>query len=282
VKILTSFIACSVFLTACAQFTSEPPEVRPHPEFVWTTAKARRIPDKDIRSFISRANLTGGTEIEAVADLVRDLKKGGLWRKLYGFYPFVGSNASACGQNLVSSAYTITWSGPLTFTSGVTGDGVNYGDTGFPLSQVSATNVHLYGWIAADAASDTGPIFGTGNTSPANLSYLYLNGGNFDAWGPNANFAVSTTFSGGNLLMERTNATKVFVLTDSFAADEDEVLATATANTIKVLGALPINVAKNAGTLRAFSVGQSLTYSEATNYFAIVNRFQTALGRGTP
>lgn len=294
-KILsTLLLACSVFLTACAQFTSEPPETKPH-DFNWTTdapgkhgtapvgwtiAKARRIPDADIRSFIGRAGLTSGTEIAAVADLTRDLKKGGIWRKLYGFYPFVGNNATACAKNLISSKYSMTWTGTLTFTSGVTGDGVHYGDTGFALTQASSTNIHLYAWITANAE---GPVFGTGDSSPATQSYLNLNGDStFTAWGPNANFSVGAPFSGGNFLMERTNATKCFFVTDSFNADQDETLTPPSTNTVKVLAAVPGNIIIGTGTLRAFSFGPSLTYSEATNYFAIVNRFQTALGRGTP
>jgi hypothetical protein len=283
-KLLLSLLTASVLcFTACAQFTTNPPGVRAH-GFTWTTNRANRVPDHDTRNFISRAGLNNPTQIVAVVNLVRELRAAGIWPKLTAFYPFVGGTSNSCSQNLVSSRFPITWSGPITFnTLGITGDGTNYGNTGYAPSLANSNSFHLYGWIATNATSG-GPIFGTGMIVPV-TSYSYLQfsgGGSFAAWGPNGSISLGSIFSGGNFLMQRTNSTKCVVLTDSLNLDNDDAVTIAATNSITVLAATAINAGRSQGTLRAFSIGASLTHSQSTNYFAIVNRFQTALGRGTP
>src|SRR5262245_17921277 len=106
---LLSFALC---LTGCAQFTTNPPDVKPPgfswntngagqrgQGFVWITNRAWRVPDRDARDFIQRAHLANPTQVIAVVTLVKDLKSAGIWPKLAAFYPFVGGTSNSCAQN---------------------------------------------------------------------------------------------------------------------------------------------------------------------------------------
>ena len=97
---------------------------------------ASNIADSDLQGYLGRGggqSAFNGTEINALASLVKDLKSTGLWTKLIAFYPFAGRSATPAAQNLISNSYALTWYGPWQYASwGVRGLGRgNWADTGF-------------------------------------------------------------------------------------------------------------------------------------------------------
>jgi len=97
---------------------------------------ASNISDSDLQSYLGRGggqSAFNGTEINALALLVKDLKDTGLWRKLIAFYPFAGRAAIPAAQNLISSAYPLKFNGSWQFASwGARNAGRGaYADTGF-------------------------------------------------------------------------------------------------------------------------------------------------------
>ena len=88
--------------------------------------------DPDVRSFITATGITSQTIIDAISELVFNLKSNNLWGKIYAIYPFVGGSASSHSYNLKNTAqFQITWGGGVTHNAnGITGNGT----TGFGLT----------------------------------------------------------------------------------------------------------------------------------------------------
>jgi hypothetical protein len=91
--------------------------------------------DSDAQAFFDRVTTAGGTltttEKQAVNQLVLDMKSAGIWSSMKAVYPMVGASAAACAQNLKSSSFTGAFSSGWTFAStGVNGNGTSaYFDT---------------------------------------------------------------------------------------------------------------------------------------------------------
>ena len=86
--------------------------------------------DSDAMAFVSRVYVAGGAlsynEVNATNQLVLDLKSYSIWTKMKAIYPMVGASAAACAQNLVSSSFTGTFNGGVTYAStGITGNGTS-------------------------------------------------------------------------------------------------------------------------------------------------------------
>ena len=131
--------------------------------------------DPDYVNFIQRAGITDSGQQTAVANLVAAAKSHGWWTNCDAIYPFVGGTSNSCAQNLLSSSYTITFSGNVRFTDGIVGDGATgYGDTGFnPATGASvyrSTNCHLFCYIGSVDTSNVLAWMGCGNDSLATIS----------------------------------------------------------------------------------------------------------------
>jgi len=91
--------------------------------------------DLDAQAFFNRVSTAGGTlsvnEKNAVNQLVLNLKSNSLWTSMKAIYPMVGASAAACAQNLKSSSFTGTFTSGWTFLStGATPNGISaYMDT---------------------------------------------------------------------------------------------------------------------------------------------------------
>ena len=87
--------------------------------------KARVLPptfDPDAQAFFTASGLTGATELNAVNQLVLDLKGFGIWTKMLAIYPFVGGTATTHKWNLknpldTNAAFRLTFSGGWTHNS---------------------------------------------------------------------------------------------------------------------------------------------------------------------
>jgi hypothetical protein len=102
--------------------------------------------DADAQAFFDRVTTAGGsltnTEKSAVNTLVIALKANSLWTPMKAIYPMVGASAAACAQNLKSSSFTGTFNGGVTFSSnGFVGNGTNgYMNTNFNPSLILTLN----------------------------------------------------------------------------------------------------------------------------------------------
>jgi hypothetical protein len=299
-KLLSIVALCALSVSVFAQFTADPPQHRA-PGFIWSHDPPQHhrlnfhfckqapetMQDHSAQDFINRAGITQPGQAVAVTSLVMDLRRAGVWTKLMAFYPFMGGTAKSCAQNLVSAQYTIIWHGNPGFDpSGITGDGNSYGDTQCAPSMADPNSFHLYGWVCLNASQSPGPIFGTGtliSRSPASCCYMQAVAGACDAWGPNAYSSIEAAgFTAGNFLMQRTDANTCAVHTDQMNIVSAMSSMPPAVDSVKVLGAPPVCIGYTSGSLRALSIGASLSDAEITAYFAAVNRFQAALGRSIP
>lgn len=102
-----------------------------------------QVSDADAQLFVNRVYTAGGvlstTELNAVNDLVIDLKADGIWTKMKAIYPMVGASAAACAQNLKSSSFTGVFSTGWTFSS-----------AGAKPNGTSAYMNTNFSWVSAD------------------------------------------------------------------------------------------------------------------------------------
>jgi hypothetical protein len=106
--------------------------------------------DADAQAFFNRVTTAGGTltatEQNAVNTLVVQMKADGIWTKMNAIYPMVGASAAACAQNLKSSSFTASFTGMTFASTGVKGNGTtSYMETNFNLTQISLARNFVFG-----------------------------------------------------------------------------------------------------------------------------------------
>jgi len=92
--------------------------------------------DADAYAFLTAASITNTTQVDAINNLVINLKAASIWTKMKAIYPFVGGTATTHKFNLknpadTNAAFRLVFSGGWTHSStGATPNGVNaYADT---------------------------------------------------------------------------------------------------------------------------------------------------------
>jgi len=107
--------------------------------------------DSDAQAFITAANITDSTQKTAINQLVTDMKGYGLWSKMKAVYPFVGGTAASHKWNLknpldTNAAFRLVFSGGWTHSNtGAKPNGTNaYADTFLTSStSLSLNNAHI-------------------------------------------------------------------------------------------------------------------------------------------
>jgi hypothetical protein len=106
--------------------------------------------DSDAQAFFTASGLTGATNLNAVNQLVLDLKAASIWTKMKAIYPFVGGTAALHKWNLkdprdLDAAYRLVFNGGWTHSStGALPNGTNgYADTKFNVNLFNA-NINSY------------------------------------------------------------------------------------------------------------------------------------------
>jgi hypothetical protein len=253
--------------------------------------------DHDATNFIARAGINRrGAEAKAIGQLVNDLKQANLWTNFYALYPFVGSGSNSCAQNLVSTNYTVTWSGTNTFTSyGVTGDGVSgSGDTHFIESStgVNTNNIHFYAYVVKHQAGSSGGFISAGQnnawggvgSSSANIGFIYPNS--------QGGIGIATGIGHAFTTRQTTNSTYGLLWVAPFRSSDyaylsnllGSALTGVVTNSAKICGDTITSsqgLGPSKSTIATASVGRYLSYQQATNLFVIINRFESALRRNT-
>ena len=124
--------------------------------------------DSDAQAFIAATGLTGTTEVNAVNNLVANLKSYGLWSKMKAIYPFVSDTV-----NLLSYSEDFTnaaWSKNNISVTGNTTTAPNGTTTADSIFESAANSLHYTDTTVATTI--TGQVF-TGSV------YLKANGRNF-------------------------------------------------------------------------------------------------------
>jgi len=104
--------------------------------------------DPDAQAFFTASGLTGATNLNAVNQLVLDLKAASIWTKMKAIYPFVGGTAALHKWNLkdprdLDAAYRLVFNGGWTHSStGALPNGTNaYANTFFNTDDVTTTGL---------------------------------------------------------------------------------------------------------------------------------------------
>lgn len=107
--------------------------------------------DPDAQAFFTASGLTGATELNAVNQLVVDLKGFGIWTKMKAIYPFIGGTAALHKWNLkdpqdTNAAFRLVFNGGWTHSStGALPNGTNgYADTFLNPSLYSTNHLSYY------------------------------------------------------------------------------------------------------------------------------------------
>ena len=248
--------------------------------------------DPDAQAFFTASGLTGATNLNAVNQLVLDLKAASIWTKMKAIYPFVGGTAALHKWNLkdpqdLDAAFRLVFNGGWTHSStGALPNGTNgYADTFFNTDDVTTTGLQSYGVYLR-----TNPTFAV-NTTEASTG---LRNGIYWIRVTNSLPTTSNIRSGnrtenisgvtGLIGHSRSTATQWYVNNNSTILVGSISASTLTSETIRTfsLGAInDVGIISNFSTQQlAFAFyGEPLLSSEMTNYYTAIQTYQTTLSR---
>jgi hypothetical protein len=247
--------------------------------------------DPDAQAFFTASGLTGATNLNAVNQLVLDLKAASIWTKMKAIYPMVGGTAALHKWNLkdprdLNAAFRLVFFGGMTHsTNGVQGNGTNSYANTFLNPSAMTNNNHMSIYIRTnvdevkeDIGNFGGAAIGFGIDSRiSNIAYYtnhstgggqYVSFANADSRG----FHINTRYSSSNhkgFLNGILKGTNTFAGTSSVNFD------------------VYVGARNNNGTAQIFSskqfafasIGDSLLDAEAANFYTAVQAFNTTLGR---
>jgi len=251
--------------------------------------------DRDALAFLEAAQIYNANQQRAIVNLVRSLKRVGLWSKMKAIYPFVGGTATSHKFNLkdprdVDAAFRLTFSGGWTHAStGALPNGTNaYADTFFiPSSQLSSSSAHLTVYNRSDTnnqATDFGSIGSGSNRFLIHARYdgtAYADCFNFNTnrisiiQSSSTGYYVVTRNSSTSLKLFRNNAQIGSTITSTSSGLSSVTLSMAIAAYNSSTGFAGFNNRECA----FVTIGDGLTDTDATNLYNIVDLYQRRLGR---
>lgn len=250
-------------------------------------------PDSDAQSFILAAGITNPTQIYAIEYLTWGLKYYSLWSKMQAVYPFIGGTSSTSKWNLIDSrdldaAFRLVFPGGWTFNSnGITPNGTNaFANTYYtPSSNGSLNNQHISVYSRTNNLRN-GKDLGTVDVSGTQLTTELRTAANNLAGGVNSleNSTTSpSSSSAGHFVYSRISSGEFKV----YRNGSTSATFTQTSGALSIWP-LYISALNNAGSgatqyqnrnLALVSMGQGLTDTEASNFYTVVQEYQTILSR---
>jgi hypothetical protein len=250
--------------------------------------------DPDAQAFFTASGLTGATNLNAVNQLVLDLKAASIWTKMKAIYPFVGGTASLHKWNLkdpqdTDAAFRLVFLGGWTHSSnGATPNGVNARADTFLVPNTiltqNSTHVSYYSRINSnlteiEIGASNGPNASDDKLvleiRTAGITYYNINS-------TTTYISHSDTDSRAFYIGNRTASNVVNGWRNSSKLATGTTAST-TPSTAKVyLGAFnrTSSVTLYSTKQCAFSsLGDGLTDTEAGNFYTAVQTFQTSLSR---
>jgi hypothetical protein len=252
------------------------------------------VSDADAQAFVTAADIQDQVQADAVNNLTIGLKTNNIWSKMIAIYPFVGGTSSTHKWNLKNpvdsdAAFRLIFNGGITHNAnGVTFNGTNgWADTKMPVNTVLTldnTHTSLYSRTNnAIAAVDMGCAFGA-NDIRMHLKWNDNNGYHdmYDTGTNRITYNMSATASTGLFVANRTSNVVFNLWRNSTKL---------TTNTNLRVSTFPPKViiigADNGNAYQFFSnrnfafasIGLGLSDTEATNFYTVIQAYQTALSR---
>lgn len=264
--------------------------LRTRPGLIRSYTQGINVPDADADAFIVAAGITDQTQINAISQLVADLKGYAIWSKMKAIYPFVGGTASTHKWNLkdprdLDVAFRLVFTGGWTHTNnGALPNGTTaYANTYLnpSVNLTSPSHLSYYTGTNANTGSDQIDI-GITNFW---LSLWYNGSGFNNMLGRNQSGSVLlnggavTNSQGFGIITKIGTTAKLFMNNSQKTSVTDTTTTYQNYNiTIGVLNTGSFLYYSNRD-CRFASIGDGLTDTEAANLYTSVQDFQTTLGR---
>jgi len=247
--------------------------------------------DPDAQAFLNAAGITDATITTAIDTLVIQLKAIGVWTKMKAIYPFVGGNATTHKFNLknpadTNAAFRLSFVGGWTHSAnGIQGNGTNaYADTFLNANTALVNTSNHLSFYSRTSIVGVQIEIGCFQT-PSSIVHLRA-AANFYAGGLLAiNFTSTANAQGFWLGSKENSALRKAFKNGTFEATSTVLDTTAYGNLNIFIGARNDNGSATFFSNKqcAFaSIGDGLTDTEAANYYAAVQAFQTTLNRQVP
>jgi len=245
--------------------------------------------DPDAQAFFTASGLTGATNLNAVNQLVLDLKAASIWTKMKAIYCFVGGTAALHKWNLkdpqdLDTAYRLTFIGGWTHNStGALANGINgYANTFLIPSTNIGSTIAIGSYNSNITSVSAGYISGCQNITTQTLRHQIVSTQHTfrtPNLSSNSTPFVAAGFNGGS----RFSTTLCYSMSSN---------GTTTSDTTTQIGALPIipiflAALNNGGTAGNFSAlyfntycaSTGLSIAEMQNLRTAMTTFNTTLGR---
>jgi hypothetical protein len=261
--------------------------------------------DSDALAFINSAGITGDNQVNAINNLVLNLKSQNLWSKLVAAYPVVGGTALAHSKNLINpDTYELSFTSGWTHTSegmyGITLGGT-YADTGLAIGSTTADS-HISIYCATDSnivdyndsymmgTSDGYDSDGWIYTNYMNINLNESNGFNIasDYWYNNdVNYygiVTHNTTYGHFINTSSGNRTSINSYINGILKNTAATVAGAVNYNSVLIGTMRSDyggITPSTGkTISFVTIGSSLTPTDSFSLFSSIEEFQNSLSRG--
>lgn len=254
--------------------------------------------DRDALAFLEAAQIYNTNQQRAIVNLVRSLKRVGLWSKMKAIYPFIGGTATTHKWNLkdprdVDAAFRLTFSGGWTHAStGALPNGISaYADTKLtPSTELPLADHHASIYLRTNTTGTNLKCDLGSYTTVSVDQYLVIYARFIDRTymvsGDNSfPFFANTDSRGFYLLAKSANTTLDGYrnLTKSLTAASTSTTGGTRSGARVYLGARNAkNINADIYSDREFafaSLGDDLNDTDATNLYNIVDLYQKRLGR---
>lgn len=250
--------------------------------------------DPDAQAFITATGITNAVQVNAINQLVINLKLDNLWSKCVAIYPLVGGTATTHKYNLKNplddnAAFRVTWNGGVTHDSnGITGNGTNgYGETYIkPSANLNLNSTHISFYNRTNIQSNNPTIGILDSLLNTTLRIIARNTSNYSIYNVNdqaSTLATSITDGSGFWIASRTASNSRKLYRNGTAVLTNTTTSSALSNaTIPLLGQKLYTNTMNLyspSNICFASSGQGLSDSESLLFYNIVNTFNAALGR---
>lgn len=263
-------------------------------------SRRRIVLDPDAVAYFAAASITDSTEKAAANTLIAGLKANGLWNKFDRIYLFSPTSLSAALYCAKSLTQMTAVNAPTHSSSGVDLDAntqyinTNYNPTD-DAGQWSLNSAHLSVYINGSYRADDGAEYLLGSfkdTGDTNITELLAADPTRDTFASvNANFPdnrvdITPSSPPGFFIASRTDASSASIYEDAGTVSDTNV--TATSDQIPTIdftiGALntPGGVSGNFRSNQRFafaSFGSGITTAEVPVFYALLQAYQSSLGR---
>lgn len=234
--------------------------------------------DPSAQAFLTAAGITNVIRVQAINELVLDLKDFSLWNKLLVIYPFIGGTAQSNSFNLKNTLFgTLTYSTGITHGNlGIQGNTVSFADTGLKSTQIgilqnsAASGVYMQSWGINQTMAYG--HFGNLTMYRSGLSvYPMLNN----------TLTVSSVLGSVNgfLQMSRNNGTNLIFKDKNNAASTFVSVSGALNNTLNLYVCFGNNYNGVNDWISFNYYALGFTETDLANMYTAVQKFQTTLGR---